>query len=302
MIRYRYTGEGSAGFERYHAGHRPEFLCGLFFSMLRIRRIEEEIERRYHQDQMKTPIHLVIGQEATVRRRLRRAAETRSPLFEPPHARQLPRQGRRSEARCCARCTAASTAASGRAAARCTSSTRRVGMAGTSAIVGGAVPIAVGAALAAQMKGEDRVVDGVSWRCDDGGRRHVREPQLRRAQAGADRLLLREQFLFGAVAALHAAAAARFAPLGRDAIRCPRSRSTASTCSRCTTRRRTRSRAPEPATARRSSRRRSTGSARTAAPATTARPAIATSSERAAWEAFDPIHAVRTLPQGEELC
>ena len=26
---------------------------------------EEEIERRYHQNQMKTPIHLVIGQEAT---------------------------------------------------------------------------------------------------------------------------------------------------------------------------------------------------------------------------------------------
>ena len=35
---------------------------------------------------------------------------------------------------------------------------KRVGMAGTSAIVGGAVPIAIGAALAAQMKGEDRVV------------------------------------------------------------------------------------------------------------------------------------------------
>ena len=35
---------------------------------------------------------------------------------------------------------------------------KRVGMAGTSAIVGGAVPIATGAALAAQMKGEDRVV------------------------------------------------------------------------------------------------------------------------------------------------
>ena len=30
--------------------------------MLRIRLIEEEIERRYHEDQMKTPIHLVIGQ------------------------------------------------------------------------------------------------------------------------------------------------------------------------------------------------------------------------------------------------
>src|SRR5207248_11606293 len=33
-----------------------------------------------------------------------------------------------------------------------------VGLAGTSAIVGGAVPIATGAALAAQMKREDRVV------------------------------------------------------------------------------------------------------------------------------------------------
>jgi pyruvate dehydrogenase E1 component alpha subunit len=35
---------------------------------------------------------------------------------------------------------------------------QRAGMAGTSAIVGGAVPIAVGAALAAQIKGESRVV------------------------------------------------------------------------------------------------------------------------------------------------
>jgi pyruvate dehydrogenase E1 component alpha subunit len=35
---------------------------------------------------------------------------------------------------------------------------KSVGLAGTSAIVGGAVPIATGAALAARMKGEDRVV------------------------------------------------------------------------------------------------------------------------------------------------
>src|SRR5687768_10210279 len=64
-IRYRYTGEGALGFERHHETHTPDVLVGLFFSMLRIRRIEEEIERRYHEDQMKTPIHLVIGQEAT---------------------------------------------------------------------------------------------------------------------------------------------------------------------------------------------------------------------------------------------
>ena len=49
-IRYRYTVEGADGFERYHGAHAPDFLRGLYFSMLRIRRIEEEIERRYHQE------------------------------------------------------------------------------------------------------------------------------------------------------------------------------------------------------------------------------------------------------------
>src|SRR6185436_6343292 len=64
MSRYRYAGEGVRGFERAGGGHDAEFLLSLYRRMLRIRRIEEEIERRYHQDQMKTPIHLVIGQEA----------------------------------------------------------------------------------------------------------------------------------------------------------------------------------------------------------------------------------------------
>ena len=61
-IRYPYSGEGLRGFERHAAGRTPAQLVDLYRSMLRIRRIEEEIERRYHQDQMKTPIHLVIGQ------------------------------------------------------------------------------------------------------------------------------------------------------------------------------------------------------------------------------------------------
>src|SRR5947207_13752673 len=63
-IRYRYQGDARGELARLAADHRSEFLLGLYRSMLRIRRIEEEIERRYHQDQMKTPIHLVIGQEA----------------------------------------------------------------------------------------------------------------------------------------------------------------------------------------------------------------------------------------------
>ena len=63
-IRYPYKGHGAGGFDRVSHSHSPEQLVAWYRAMLRIRRIEEEIERRYHQDQMKTPIHLVIGQEA----------------------------------------------------------------------------------------------------------------------------------------------------------------------------------------------------------------------------------------------
>ena len=64
---------------------------------------------------------------------------------------------------------------------------KRVGMAGTSAIVGGAVPIAVGAALAAQMKGEDRVVVVFLGDATTEEGRDVGEPELRRAEAAAGR-------------------------------------------------------------------------------------------------------------------
>src|SRR5512145_1082849 len=64
-IRYQYTGTGFKGWESRIGQHDRAFLRQLYRSMLRIRLIEEEIEKRYHEDQMKTPIHLVIGQEAT---------------------------------------------------------------------------------------------------------------------------------------------------------------------------------------------------------------------------------------------
>ena len=262
--------------------HTPEFLRGLYRSMLRIRRIEEEIERRYHQDQMKTPIHLVIGQEAAAVGCCAALRDDGSRLLEPSHARRLSGQGRRSEGACCARCTAASTAASGRAAARCTSSTRRVGMAGTSAIVGGAVPIAAGAALAAQMKREDRVV--VVFLGDATTEEGVTSESLNFAalKKAAGRVFLREQFLFGAVAARRPAAAARHPRVGggsRDARGRGRRRERPGCARRGGA---SRWRAHEPATARRSSRPPCIDFARTAEPATTARPAIVDEAERAA--------------------
>ena len=36
----------------------------LFYDMLRIRKVQLRIESLYHLDEMKTPIHLCIGQEA----------------------------------------------------------------------------------------------------------------------------------------------------------------------------------------------------------------------------------------------
>ncbi|HAL46193.1 MAG: thiamine pyrophosphate-dependent dehydrogenase E1 component subunit alpha [SAR202 cluster bacterium] len=156
-IHYPYQGEGVRGFDRFTGTHPPADLVALYRSMLRIRRIEEEIERRYHEDQMKTPIHLVIGQEATA---VGCAAALRPKDLvyssHRTHGAYLAKGGdlkaMLSEMHCRANGCAGSRGGSMHLI------DKRVGMAGTSAIVGGAVPIATGAALAAQMKGDDRVV------------------------------------------------------------------------------------------------------------------------------------------------
>src|ERR687891_543404 len=156
-IRYTYTARGAEVLEPHHGAHTPEFLIDLFYSMLRIRRIEEEIERRYHEDQMKTPIHLVIGQEATSVGCCAALRDT-DLIYSShrTHGNYLAKGGdlkaMLSEMHCRANGCAGSRGGSMHLI------DKKVGMAGTSAIVGGAVPIAVGAALAAQMKQEDRVV------------------------------------------------------------------------------------------------------------------------------------------------
>jgi len=156
-IRYPYKGLGAAGFISVAHAHTSEELIGLYRAMLRIRRIEEEIERRYHQDQMKTPIHLVIGQEAA-------AVGACSPLrpsdlvytSHRTHGAYLAKGGDLKAMLAEMHCRVNGCAGSRGGSMHLID--KAVGMAGTSAIVGGAVPIATGAALAARMKGEDRVV------------------------------------------------------------------------------------------------------------------------------------------------
>jgi pyruvate dehydrogenase E1 component alpha subunit len=156
-IRYAYRGDGGRSFARFARAERPERLVDLYRSMLRIRRIEEEIERRYHEDQMKTPIHLVIGQEATA---VGCCAALRNEdllyTSHRTHGGYLAKGGDLKAMLAEMHCRIDGCVASRGGSMHLID--KRVGMAGTSAVVGGAVPIATGAALAAQLKGEDRVV------------------------------------------------------------------------------------------------------------------------------------------------
>ena len=156
-ILYPYHGEGLHGFERFAKVHAPEALVALYRSMLRIRRIEEEIERRYREDHMKTPIHLVIGQEATA---VGCAAALRKTDLvyssHRTHGAYLAKGGDLKAMLCEMHCRANGCAGSRGGSMHLID--QAAGMAGTSAIVGGVVPIGTGAALAAQMKREDRAV------------------------------------------------------------------------------------------------------------------------------------------------
>jgi pyruvate dehydrogenase E1 component alpha subunit len=156
MIKYRYTGSGFKGWEDHIAGFGKQFLVDVFRKMLRIRLIEEEIERRYHQNQMKTPIHLVIGQEATSVGCCA-ALRPEDLLYSShrTHGNYLAKGGDLKTMLCEMHCRINGCAGSRGGSMHLID--KSVGMAGTSAIVGGAMPIATGAALAAQLQGLDRV-------------------------------------------------------------------------------------------------------------------------------------------------
>lgn len=170
MIRFAYSGVGFAATSL--AGHDPEALLALHRAMLRIRMVEEEIERRYPEDEMKTPIHLSIGQEATsvgVCAALRREDY----LFgtHRSHANYLAKGGdlRAMMAELYGRITGCAGSRGG--------SMHLVdveaGMVGCSAIVGGVIPLATGAGVTAQLLNQDRVAvaffgdgaaeEGVLW-------------------------------------------------------------------------------------------------------------------------------------------
>jgi len=172
LIKYPYQGPGWGPWMDRIKTYNPDFLLRLYHDMLRIRRIEESIESRYHEDQMKTPIHLVIGMEASSVGSCA-ALNIRDSLYcgHRTHGQYLAKGG--DLKRMMAEFFCRSTGCVGSRGGSMHLLDKSVGMEGSSAIVGGAVPIAVGTALAVQMKKENRIValylgdaateEGVVW-------------------------------------------------------------------------------------------------------------------------------------------
>jgi pyruvate dehydrogenase E1 component alpha subunit len=128
-------------------------LQNLYLKMLRIRRVEEGIARRYSEQQMRCPVHLSIGQEAcavgvaeTLQKGDFMVSTHRS------HAHYLAKGGRLTGLLCelygkadgCAKGQGGSMHLVDWSA----------GFAGSTSIVGGTIPVGVGLAFAQRLKGE----------------------------------------------------------------------------------------------------------------------------------------------------
>lgn len=135
---------------------RPGIARTLFDSMLHIRRFEEKICEVYGAQDMKTPVHLCIGQEAIaagVGLHLNR--EDYLTTTHRGHGHCLVKG--MDPYRLYAEFYGRAEGCCGGMGGSMHPADPELGILGTSAIVGGGIPTAVGAALAAQLRGEKRV-------------------------------------------------------------------------------------------------------------------------------------------------
>ena len=134
----------------------PSLLLGLYYKMLRIRMTQLRIESLYHFDEMKTPIHLCIGQEAIAVGVCANLNETDYVSSNHRgHGHYLAKGGdlKQMIAELYCRETGCSKGHGGSMHLVDES----VGLMGSSSIVGGGIPIGTGLGLAIKMKREDRV-------------------------------------------------------------------------------------------------------------------------------------------------
>jgi TPP-dependent pyruvate/acetoin dehydrogenase alpha subunit len=134
----------------------PEIQIRLFREMLRIRKVQLKIESLYHRDEMKTPVHLCIGQEAMAVGVC--AHLTREDFISSNHrghGHYLAKGGDLN--RLIAELYCRETGCSKGRGGSMHLVDRSVGHMGSSSIVGGGIPIGTGLALSIQMQKQDRV-------------------------------------------------------------------------------------------------------------------------------------------------
>jgi len=137
-------------------GRDRRLLRDLYTSMLRIRLFEEKIVELYPEQEMKCPVHLCIGQEAVavgVAAVLKREDYLFSNHRGHGHCLAKGMDMKALMAELYLRTTGCSRGKGGSMHLVDTS----VSIPGTSAIVGGGIPMAVGAALASAMRGDGRI-------------------------------------------------------------------------------------------------------------------------------------------------
>ncbi|MHC4742387.1 MAG: thiamine pyrophosphate-dependent dehydrogenase E1 component subunit alpha [Planctomycetota bacterium] len=139
-----------------HCDIAKEVLIEFYTLISRIRMVELKIEELYHEDEMKTPVHLCLGQEAIsagVCANLR--AEDYVFSNHRNHGHYIAKGG--DLAAMIAELHCKETGCSrGRGGSMHLVDTS-VGLLGSSSIVGGGIPVSVGASLASVMRGDDRV-------------------------------------------------------------------------------------------------------------------------------------------------
>ncbi len=133
---------------------------GLFRQMLRIRRVEERVIELYPSDRVQSPVHLSIGQEG-VAVGVCDALRSDEPLFANyrGHSWYLAKGG--GMPAMFAELFGRATGVAGGKAGSMHLAAPDSGFMGSSAVVASTIPHAVGAALAARLRGRDQVVTAV---------------------------------------------------------------------------------------------------------------------------------------------
>lgn len=144
---------------------RSTTLVAMYEMMLRIRKFEEKIAEVYPEQQMRCPTHLSIGQEAAAVG-VCTALRQDDYIFSTHrcHAHYLAKGG--DPRRMIAELYGKKTGCAGGKGGSMHFIAESVGMMGTSAIVAGSIPLAVGVALASTMQNSDRI--GVAFFGDAG--------------------------------------------------------------------------------------------------------------------------------------